>query len=446
MTDLSRVTKVEKRERFLVLSVASTSWRASFHSIDVDFGSRDENVHLERHDQLRKRAAATTTTASASASSSSVAFPLPPSTSPTSTSVKEASIDKSWIDTAILPPSFPGIDGASLHGPFVPQGITIKCKNCTLQGNVDLSHGVFTLTNNSTNSTESIMDFYENGFVELAVNNFAAHIELESTVAASESLYLYTAPFPDITLPGFSIPGIATVGPVLRPRVTFGVQVATELDFTYGFDMSTPDNSFVVLDIKSPTNSTVSGFQQSKISPIPFQSSLDNLKLTVSAAFNPQLLLTISILDNDGSINAGAFLDLPKVQATIAQVDQVDSQCNPTNKSSPAKDFVFDSLTNIIPSVDLDVGVLANAQVKAGAFQVEDAAVYTAWSASYPLPTACVSYVAAQKTYAAPGTTATTGPGAPGSKSGSTSLHRKGDRLAGSFPLYIFCVVLLGFL
>ena len=414
-TDRGRVTNTRKEGRVIVLSTVTTSWRESFHSVDVQFGSQAQNAPLERHDHHLKKRQDDTTTAS-TATSPSVRFPPAPSSSPTSTRIAAASITSAWVGTTILPPTFPGAD---LLVPDIPLGLNVKCKNCSIQGSLDLSSGTINMSGlNGTSdsspdatdfldifdpSIDDIIDFYQEGYVELTVNDFAAHIELESTVRPSAELITYIAPFPDIGIPGWVIPRIAEVGPVLRPQVIFGVELATELAFTYGFDLRIPNNSTIHLDINDPiSNSTVTGFQDTKFNAIPFQSQVNSINLTVFAAFNPQLLLTISILDRDAEISAGAFLDLPKLSATVAQVNQVDEKCNPANKSSDGiKEFADGSLTNIVPKVEFGVGVLMNAQLDVPAFTADIGAETTLASTGYPLPTACISYDGKAKTYGA---------------------------------------------
>ena len=424
-----------------MLAVVPTTWRRSFHSIDINFGSRIENGRLERREHLGKRQAVVRTTASAAASPS-VVFPSPPTSSPTATSIVGANLTMSWMDTAILPPSFPG---ANLVVPDLPGGLTVKCKNCTLQGNIDLSHGLLGISepSNNTNDNSEIdpavqeaFNFYKNGYLELVVNDFAAHIELESTVTPTASLVTYIAPFPDIGIPGWIIPNIAEVGPVLRPRVTFGVQLSIELDFIYGFDLTVPNNSTIRLDIADPvTNSNITGFQNATFSAIPFQAQVDNISLTVTAAFNPEILLTVSVLGGDGEISAGAFLDLPKVSATVAQVDHVDQNCNPTNSSDKIKDFLDHSLTNIVPTVDFDVGVLVDGNLNADGFSTDVGASTTALSSGYPLPTTCIAYDSAHKTY---------GPPARATKAGSASASLRGSNPLTDFLSKSGTVVVVG--
>lgn len=98
-----------------------------------------------------------------------------------------------------------------------PGDFNIKCKNCTIQGNIDLVAGSLTVgglnhaSPNSTqgivNITESVVDYVEHGYVHFTSNNFGAYIELESTVGGSDSLANYTAPLPTIPLTPFQVSG-----------------------------------------------------------------------------------------------------------------------------------------------------------------------------------------------------------------------------------------------
>ena len=183
------------------------SWKDSYRTLKVDFGTSTEDLSLRRHQRLRKRQR-TTATATVSPSAG---FPVLPSSSPTPT-IHEVTenIDLSYQDTQILPPKFPGLDSVTLHGPVVPHGISFGCKNCTAQGNIKLSQGSFTLRSNESddgifkrgivNTTEEIVHFFEHGFIEFNVVDFAAHIEFESALTLSHALKTFHIPFPNITL------------------------------------------------------------------------------------------------------------------------------------------------------------------------------------------------------------------------------------------------------
>lgn len=216
------------------------------------------------------------------------------------------------------------------------------------------------------------------------------------------------------------------------------------MDFSYGFDLRLPGTASITLDIRNPGNSRVVGFQNPQLTALPFQSQIDNLNLTLSVGFSPQLLLTANVLRKYGDISAGAFLDLPKITATFSQVDHVDDKCNPTNNTDTFKEFLTNSLTNIVPSVDLGVGVLADARVDIPDVPVvEDDATHSIFSTGYPLPTACLSFDKGKKTYGA-AAAATTGKGG-GSKSDAAGL-RHDDRLLGtSFLLVVVSWIMFSF-
>ena len=199
------------------------AWKDSYRSMKVDFGTNTEDLSLRKHDGLRKRQQSTAT----ATVTPSAAFPVLPSSSPTPTihEVTE-SIDMSYQDTTILPPDFPGVDSVTLHGPFVPQGINFGCKNCTAKGNIELSQGTFNLSNDDSddsifkrgivNTTENIVNFFQDGFIEFNVRDFAAHIELESAVTRSEALRTFHIPFPNITLTPWQVSCLLT--PLLSQR------------------------------------------------------------------------------------------------------------------------------------------------------------------------------------------------------------------------------------
>ena len=135
---------------------------------------------------------------------------------------------------------------------------------------------------------------------------------------------------------------------------------------------------------------------------------MDNIGLTVTAGFNPQLLLGISILGHDATAGLGVFLDLPSVSATLEQVAHVNSKCEPqplSSSSTPGSvaTEIFDSLTHIKGDVGFDIGVLAQANLNIDGASFNENASYTAFATSYPLPTACISFDSKSKTYGVAG-------------------------------------------
>ncbi|KAL8688775.1 MAG: hypothetical protein Q9218_005399, partial [Villophora microphyllina] len=261
-----------------------------------------------------------------------------------------------------------------------PQGISVQCKNCTVIGTIDILQG--SVSGNTTSSTTDDNDFsWDQGSFTFKANGFFAHIELEATVQPSVNLLSFEAPMPSIGIPGFQIPGIGIVGPIFKPAIVIGTQISSELDFTYGFNLTVPNNSSIYLDLTDPESSTITGFPNSTISPLPFTASINNLALTLSASFRPQLLLGISLLASTALLGAGVFFNLPTISTTISQVAHVDRKCEtlPFSPSSPTNsnnndtasvlvngvlEDVFGSLTHVEESIAFEFGVLAEAKVK----------------------------------------------------------------------------------
>lgn len=90
----------------------------------------------------------------------------------------------------------------------------MTCKNCTIQGSINLVSGSLTMGkfNSSSNgnegfinATESAYEYVDHGYVRFQSNDFGAHIELESSISATSNLKTFTAPLPTIALTPFQV-------------------------------------------------------------------------------------------------------------------------------------------------------------------------------------------------------------------------------------------------
>ena len=66
-----------------------------------------------------------------------------------------------------------------------------------------------------------------------------------------------------------------------------------------------------------------------------------------------------------------------------------------------ANEKVFDTLTHVDASVDVGLGLVAEADVDVGGLSFQDGEPYSLLHTSYALPTACMSFDAAKKSYGA---------------------------------------------
>ncbi|ERF75319.1 hypothetical protein EPUS_00111 [Endocarpon pusillum Z07020] len=394
----------------IVLSTTPMPWENMFHKMDA--GHRTES--------------ATSTPITASATSNSIAFPPAPTTTPGDFNVS-GNIASELIDTQILPPDFnvdgllavaPEMWGLAMTLPYISLANNSiwrpkherKVQNCSVQGTISLFQGFFSIENTRESASDEtmIIEFFtEDGYLELRADNVAAHIELESSIESSIELAAVEIPLPSVGLPGFMIPGIATVGPMLMPIIEIGAQFSAQIDFTYGFDLMIPNNSTIIINMAELANSTETGFRDASLAPLPFQASVPSLTVTLSVGFLPRLLLGISIGSASVvsfSAGAGAIFGLPKLETRISQVADVNERCEALNTTAADdddddNDDAFDFLTLIEPSVVLDVELIAEADIDVGV-TIDINATYPLLSTAFPLPTACLSYDADAESYA----------------------------------------------
>ena len=128
-----------------------------------------------------------------------------------------------------------------------------------------------------------------------------------------------------------------------------------------------PDESQISVDFTDPTNSSVTGFSESDISPLPFQSNVDadNVRLSVSLRHRVQLGFDLDSFDVGA--NLGIFLDLPGLEANVTHLTNVDENCvSLANSQSQDKDTLQAVLTDvyeIAPTVFWGVGFDGEVQV-----------------------------------------------------------------------------------
>ncbi|KAL8667460.1 MAG: hypothetical protein Q9202_000676, partial [Teloschistes flavicans] len=194
----------------LLLSVSRVDWKGSMRTIRIDFGKSSENYVRPGHGTLRERQDTQSTepvnTTASEAASRTVSFPVPPSSTPSATTAHR-DLSFSYIGTPLLPPSFPGVDSASLNAPFVPQGYSVQCKNCTVTGSIDILQGSVSGNATSQNQQNDIFRFNE-GNITFEANGFFAHIELGANIQPSTGLLSFEAPMPSIGIPGFQVSGL----------------------------------------------------------------------------------------------------------------------------------------------------------------------------------------------------------------------------------------------
>ncbi|MCJ1251638.1 hypothetical protein MMC30_008873 [Trapelia coarctata] len=389
----------------------SVGWKNSFQFMKVDFGRKDtKDYNIRPHSHLRRRdpgsllekreAGAASGTVSPPLSSvlvssttiltptSNIAFPTIAGTvQATATNVVQ-DIGAQFINTQILPSNSTLI--AAAEGLVIPPGLTISCVNCTTSGSIELLTGSFTVGGN-----------IKDGFAEVAANDMFAHIELDTTWLASLGAASFTINLATIELQPISIPDIAVIGPLFNPRLIIAANVGVDLDFTYGFEVTVPNNSTAIINIGNITESSITGFQDTIFKALPFQSKLGNLALNLSVTLEPQILVGFSFLNGMDTAGAGVFLQLPQLAVEVAPAKGTNEKCEPITNVTLADDIfnLFGNLTHIVPEVQLAGGFILEATLGPKALGGALQTAYTPLATTFSAPTACLAYDKKASTY-----------------------------------------------
>jgi hypothetical protein len=181
------------------------------------------------------------------------------------------------------------------------------------------------------------------------------------------------------------------------------------MDFTYGFEFTVPDKSFININISNISDSSSNGFGHSSINTIPFTSTTPLNTLTLTLGLQSQLLLGVDILDGEGLIDAGAFINLPELSVAFSKLSDVDLDCVPINKSDPSgsKSESFQNLVNIVPAAQIAIGLQAGINAEILDYTEAVGMTATIGSTGVTLPTACLTFDASKKAFASPTSTST---------------------------------------
>ncbi|KAF9894531.1 hypothetical protein FE257_006416 [Aspergillus nanangensis] len=352
----------------VMLDKVASTWQEAFPATSVSFSrQRRSTIRKRMHTLTRRQQSPPETTTSESVEaempSPTVSFPTPSVTTGVRSDAT-TSLDKHYVDEKLFPPEFPGADMV------IPQGVTVSCKNCSLEGDIELTKGSFNLTGTDF---KDIQAFFQHGSVEVMAKDLFAQIELGVDLTLNQPLASLNMSLPAIPLIPFAIPGALVFGPMLEPQFTVSLDYIGEFGFSYGFNLSIPDNAKIEINMAEFANSSMigSGFISGGI---------------------------------------GAFLNLPKLSLNASQLSDVDERCEPVSNEGNGRegeatstlDNIFSSLTNLVPSVEVDMGVLADFEVDVPGLDERLAIESVLASTSYPLPTACLQFDSKNKRYSPP--------------------------------------------
>ena len=334
-------------------------------------------------------------------STSQVIFPSNTiSVAPTKTGSPN-NINKAFIDKHILP--IDALSGFTIDGTGLPDDISLLCKECTVTGNVQLTSGSFKVANSNSSKFQNDTDLIESGYIAVTANNLFAHVELEAgwtpSVAAKLNATLFSVP-----LTPFTIPGIANIGLQFIAELTFAAELDMNATFNAGFEVHVPNNSTLEAAIHV-NESAAMGFEHTKFTTLGFSASESDIEVKVEATLRASVLAGIFLFNGMGTAGLGGFLDLPKLDLSIKQVQRTDTDCNPTGDNTVLQGLAdqYGPVINIVPEVVLAVGAVAQAKVSIpGYASLGDEQVVTPLATTFAAPTACLAYNTKKGTFEIP--------------------------------------------
>ena len=242
----------------------------------------------------------------------------------------------------------------------------ITCLNCSASGSLLVKAGGFDFTD----------DVLESGHFRVEAKGVQVHAELELQASSLEHEFDLAR----IRILGFLLPG-GVVGLYLQIQILVKLQSVEPADVTFGVDFSLPDGAFIDIDVSDLTDSTSYGFQLSEgltVDTLPVNGNVSGCDFTLSVALKTSLLFGFEFLDDSIYVNAGAFVELPRIVIR----ENCDTPCRASSSSSNG--------TYIIPSIQVDVGVgeYAGANAAGNGFSKSDET--TLASLRFPLSTTCI--------------------------------------------------------
>lgn len=397
---LKDVSHVDTKENGFSFSVKPTTTATpSLH--------RDEYpMALAAHQGLRRRQESSASSATISSivpsNLTSVPYQAP---SPHNTTANKTTTSN--LSFALIDHEFTVLE--QLTRPKIP--LSLVCKNCSTTGELIVRRGEFNLTN-ITELAEEILNendpvrIFDTGFVEMQVNGFSAHVELQNALSKSfpHSTTLFQQP-----LFGLEVPGVGILGVFFQVPLAISLGLSGGLEFTYGFDVNVPNNSTIRIDFANMNHSATTGFENALITPLPFQANLTAVELTARVALTPAVVVGFAFDKKalgqtlDATAKAGVFLDLPALEANFKTLAVVDEKCNAATNLTASHQSILDqmgNLTHITPTVEVDLGVQAQF-----AFAVDKHSralnfPKTLLNKTKTMPTACLAYDKSAKTFA----------------------------------------------
>ncbi|RDW72434.1 putative GPI anchored protein [Aspergillus mulundensis] len=434
-----RVTSISANPEGNTITLKSVpiDWHVAFSATKVSFSHMHSSEIQKRNPTPVKRQNVPSPTPS---------FPVAPSEVDGLNSTARKTFNVTHPGLQIYP-----VDNA-LASEVMPQlPVVVRCKTCTLQGDIQLSKGQFTAGEKDEDDSEfdfeldEAIEFFTNSSIELLVKQMFSQIELELELASEGPLIELSTALPAIGLTPFQIAGVITFGPMIVPEIIITADLEGDVGFSYGFNVTVPDNSRVLIRIPNFNESEITGFEDTTFETLPFETTTEVTSMALSITFQPQILLGINTgigsrkVNIDGGI--GAFVSLPTLSLNVSRATGVNENC----EAVTVTDDAIGNATLLIPSVELDVGAIARYDVEIVSWTDSREVATVLTSTARKLPTACVGFEPEIKATSKAGDSAGDATAGGGSDDGGNGAANLGGNEITLVCALVFSTVAVGF-
>ena len=331
------VSKVSFNEKYnwAMLYAKGVSWDKASHTLDMSFGNResheglDFDIYRPSKDLIVKRESTT------------------------------HDLSFSLVNQTIF----------TISGTTGNSGIQFvqKCASCvgtgTLaisSGNISLKTGLEGILGSLTGSSNmATKDLAAAADIDIVFNGFQAQFEFETSIQLTETFTFHLFETP-VGFPGFSIPGLFSIGPAFDPTIVAQLTLFQPLSFTYGFNFTVPDGSGWNVDLVDNTKSTMTGFNNVQFEALPFTVLDFTPGLNVSLSFRPVISIGVNVLTIQVD-PVTVFADVPKFNVGLVPLTDVDNNCAKVAAPGTGANHLQVSTDFVV-----DVGVGANFQITSG--------------------------------------------------------------------------------
>lgn len=274
------------------------------------------------------------------------------------------------LSSEIVDKTFASKDFLEILGAVVPLPeelpvavpIEIGCKRCATTGQLALNQGAFNI---DLSQIDLIPDIFQGGddgkeissvisggFVELVATGVGARLDLFARPSANGEFEIALIQLP---IAGFVIPGIGNAGAVFEPRIAFEFEVSGGLEVNYGLELNVPDNSRLRVELTNLGASSLVGFQDTTLTPLPVTVNITDVDVTLGLAFKPAIPVGFDFL-GQLSAEVTTVLDLPRLDAKLST--NIAENCASGNSSTDPSAPGANSTTQLSPDL-IQLGPIA---------------------------------------------------------------------------------------